>query len=224
MSESSPEKKFDPQKHLSTIRTKQGEKPYLTVMWRVAWLRDEFPEAMIETKIVEHQIDSYAVAVARVDIPGKGAATSHGMAKFGTGQVVRGADGKNTVDGFPEYLEKAETKAVGRACALLGYGTQFAGDELDEGETPVDSPRPARSSSSKETGELAPSAKVGRARHLAKKIMAQGPKEFDENLKAGKFGRILEQLTEAEVDQVIEGLEKVEATEKANREKALESK
>ena len=35
--------------------------------------------------------------------------------------------------------EKAETKAVGRALAMLGYGTQFA-PELDEGERIVDSP------------------------------------------------------------------------------------
>jgi hypothetical protein len=38
------------------------------------------------------------------------------------------------------------------------------------------------------------------------------------------LGRILELFTAAAADQVIEGLEKVEATEKANREKALESK
>ena len=45
--------------------------------------------------------------------------------------------------------EKAETKAVGRALAMLGYGTQFAADELDEGEriadTPIDrTPKPAQ--------------------------------------------------------------------------------
>jgi hypothetical protein len=34
---------------------------------------------------------------------------------------------------------KAETKAVGRALAMLGYGTQFA-PEMDEGERIVDSP------------------------------------------------------------------------------------
>ncbi len=29
---------------------------------------------------------------------------------------------------FADYIEKAETKAIGRALAALGYGTQFALD------------------------------------------------------------------------------------------------
>jgi ssDNA-binding Zn-finger/Zn-ribbon topoisomerase 1 len=41
---------------------------------------------------------------------------------------------------FGDFIEKAETKAVGRALAMLGYGTQFAADELDEGQRIVDSP------------------------------------------------------------------------------------
>ena len=45
-----------------------------------------------------------------------------------------------------DYLEKAATKATGRALAALGYGTSFA-PELDEEERVVDSPvekRPVR--------------------------------------------------------------------------------
>ena len=48
-----------------------------------------------------------------------------------------------------DYLEKAATKATGRALAALGYGTAFA-PELDEEERVVDSPvekRPARGQS-----------------------------------------------------------------------------
>ena len=40
---------------------------------------------------------------------------------------------------FADYLEKAETRAVGRALAMCGYGTQFA-PELEERERIVDSP------------------------------------------------------------------------------------
>ena len=47
--------------------------------------------------------------------------------------------GSESVKDFGDYLEKAETKAVGRALAMLGYGTQFA-PELDEGDRIVDSP------------------------------------------------------------------------------------
>jgi hypothetical protein len=41
---------------------------------------------------------------------------------------------------FPEFMEKAETGALGRALALIGYGTQFCADDLDEGDRIVDSP------------------------------------------------------------------------------------
>ena len=40
---------------------------------------------------------------------------------------------------FPDYIEKAETGAIGRALAALGYGTQFA-PELNEEHRIVDSP------------------------------------------------------------------------------------
>jgi hypothetical protein len=42
--------------------------------------------------------------------------------------------------GFPDHMEKAETGAVGRALLLLGYGTQFALADLDEGDRLADSP------------------------------------------------------------------------------------
>ena len=44
-----------------------------------------------------------------------------------------------TAASFPDYIEKAETGAIGRALAGLGYGTQFA-PELDEENRIVDSP------------------------------------------------------------------------------------
>ncbi len=40
---------------------------------------------------------------------------------------------------FPDYIEKAETGAIGRALAALGYGTQFA-PEFNEEHRIVDSP------------------------------------------------------------------------------------
>ncbi len=50
------------------------------------------------------------------------------------------ATGSETKKDFEDFLEKAETKAVGRALAMLGYGTQFTGEELCEGNRIVDSP------------------------------------------------------------------------------------
>lgn len=47
-----------------------------------------------------------------------------------------------TLEGFGDFIEKAETGAIGRALALVGFGTQFCADELDEGPRLADSPAP----------------------------------------------------------------------------------
>jgi hypothetical protein len=44
--------------------------------------------------------------------------------------------GSETQQDFPDFFEKAETKAIGRALAIAGYGTDTAAD-LDDGE-PLD--------------------------------------------------------------------------------------
>ncbi len=101
-------KSFDPARHLTMVSGKE----YLEVKWRLVWLRSEHPDAHITTEMVEHVNDS-AVFQARVSIPEGGSATGWGS-----------EDAK----GFGDYLEKAETKAIGRALAALGYGTQFSYD------------------------------------------------------------------------------------------------
>ena len=73
--------------------------------------------------------------------------------------VTDGKGGRATATGsecaadFSEYIEKAETKAIGRALAMLGYGTQFA-PELNEEHRIVDSPvdRGAAESNSNSNG------------------------------------------------------------------------
>jgi hypothetical protein len=65
---------------------------------------------------VEISPDS-AIFRATVTIPGAGSATDYGS---------------ETPKDFGDYIEKAATKALGRALAQLGYGTQFVGFELDE--------------------------------------------------------------------------------------------
>ena len=51
--------------------------------------------------------------------------------------------------GFPDYIEKSETGAIGRALAACGFGTQFAPDldEIDANRF-VDSPQPIHNSGS----------------------------------------------------------------------------
>ena len=113
------EQPFDPSKHLSRV----GGKEYLEVKWRLVWLRDQHADAEIATECLESS-DVHARFRAIVVIPGAGSACGHGSETRGD---------------FPDFYEKAETKAVGRALAMLGYGTQFA-PELEEGERIVDAP------------------------------------------------------------------------------------
>lgn len=100
-------------------------KDYLEVKYRLVWFREDHPSWSIETELVS-VTDKSACAKATVkEEQGRIIATSH---KF------------ETERGFPDFIEKAETGAIGRALALIGYGTQFCADELDEGQRIVDSP------------------------------------------------------------------------------------
>jgi hypothetical protein len=56
-----------------------------------------------------------------------------------TGQIIATARKKETEIGFPDYIEKAETGAIGRALAMCGYGTLQA-PEFDEQERLADAP------------------------------------------------------------------------------------
>lgn len=105
---------------------------YLEVKYRLVWFREEHPDWSIETELLTVTDDSASARAVIRDESGRIIATSH---KFENRQ------------GFPDFIEKAETGAIGRALALIGYGTQFCADELDEGKRIVDAPvdtRPAR--------------------------------------------------------------------------------
>lgn len=117
-------KRFDPNQHITKLKGKD----YLEVKYRLVWFREEWPAGTIDTAIVE-LTDQRCVVRAEVR-------------KMDDGGEVRGSAsgiGSETPRDFGDYIEKAETKAIGRALAALGYGTQFA-PELDEGARIVDSP------------------------------------------------------------------------------------
>lgn len=111
---------FNPAEHLMDLKGKQ----YLQVMWRLVWFREEHPLWNIDTKL-EQLTDTHAVFSAKISDE--------------TGAQKASGYGSECDKDFRDYIEKAETKAIGRALAMLGYGTQFA-PELDEGDRIVDSP------------------------------------------------------------------------------------
>lgn len=105
-------------------------KPYLQVAHRLVWFREEYPTATILTEFLE-RTDKKAVCKATIGFPNAG----------GGHTIVATAHKSETPEGFADFIEKAETGAIGRALALCGYGTQYE-PELDEAERLADAPIP----------------------------------------------------------------------------------
>lgn len=107
-------------------------KTYLQVAHRLVWFREDHPTGVIRTTLKAQQGEGnneYAVFQAEIHI----------MTDKGP-MLVATAHKKETRGGFEDFLEKAETGAIGRALALLGFGTAFTASELDEGMRLADAP------------------------------------------------------------------------------------
>jgi hypothetical protein len=128
---------FDPNKYMlklpknkkvtmsnGQVKWVQTETDYLPVAARIAWFRKDHPYWSIITKVV--RLADKAVVMKAIT-------------KDMQGTVIATARKKETEIGFPDYIEKAETEAVGRALAMCGYGTLQA-PEFDEQERLADSP------------------------------------------------------------------------------------
>jgi len=106
------------------IRWEKTEENYLPVAPRIAWFRKEHPDWGIITSVVR-VADREVIMKATI--------------KDESGRVIATARKKETESGFSDYIEKAETGAVGRALAMCGYGTLQA-PEFDEGNRLADAP------------------------------------------------------------------------------------
>lgn len=99
-------------------------KAYLQVAHRLVWFREEKPDWSIYVEFLILQED-HTIAKATI--------------KDESGRLISVSHKREDAKHFQDHTEKAETGAIGRALALIGFGTQFA-PELDEGERIVDSP------------------------------------------------------------------------------------
>jgi hypothetical protein len=125
---------FDPMKYMLKLpKTKKVSLPngyqkteadYLPVAARIAWFRKDHAYWSIVTD-VEQLADKAVVMKATI--------------KDNWGNVIATARKKETEAGFPDYIEKAETGAIGRALAMCGYGTLQA-PEFDEQDRLADAP------------------------------------------------------------------------------------
>jgi hypothetical protein len=151
-----PIRSFDPSRHLSSISGKE----YLEVKWRLVWLRTEHPDAVIETNLVRLE-ENFAIFEAKVTLPTGGSATGYGS---------------EDVQGFRDFIEKAETKAIGRALGALGFGTQFTQDFEFGGEqgrvvdSPVARQDAPRAMQSGKSGGGPSDKQMGLIRHLIRSL------------------------------------------------------
>ena len=109
------QEKFEPKKYM----IKLGSKDYLEVKFRLHWFRLDHPDWQIQTEIIKLDLQRGVVIVKAMILDEEGAFLSMGH---------KMEYQKN----FFDFLEKAETGAIGRALAALGYGTLQCFD-LDEG-------------------------------------------------------------------------------------------
>jgi len=124
MAEAVSNGQFDPRSHLTDIKGKE----YLEVKWRLVWFRQDYPAD-----------SGWGISTVGEDVTEQ-AARYRANIYDPEGRMVATATKTETKGGFADFVEKAETGAIGRALALLGYGTQFCGEELDEGKRIVDGP------------------------------------------------------------------------------------
>lgn len=114
---------------MNTFKTPKGTelpflnlkgKFYLQVAHRLVWMREEFPDWSIETTPIKLEP---TIAIFEATIKNK------------DGRIIATAHGMQEAKSFPGgFVEKAETKSVGRALGFAGLGTAHAMELEDDTE------------------------------------------------------------------------------------------
>lgn len=198
--------KFNPNEHLRTFQRRQRqldgsyrtvEVDYLDVKWRIVWFREVHPQGCIVTELLSNPGESPAVVRAEVSY------------WDGDQQVVGTGLGSCGEDDWSDWLEKAETRAIGRALGLLGFGTQFC-EDFDEviSDAPVDAPQ-SRSGNGRSGGGSTPPATQNQINFIRKLGAERGL--ADAALDAYAEDRFSHadwtQITKAQASQLIDALQ-----------------
>jgi len=194
---------FDPSRYLTKIKGQD----YLEVKWRIVWFRDRWPAGSITTEMISHVGNQaiFRAEVRKIDPDG----AVHGSA---TGF------GSEDINGFANYIEKAETKAIGRALGALGFGTQFSdefGDENNLADTPVQrgNSRPPQQLHGQGQRQSQPQSAGGASEKQIKAIygISKGLGWSKDDLLAWLNGPAPEDLTAADASAVIGELNAMKA-------------
>lgn len=170
---------------------------YLEVKYRLVWFREEHPDWSIETEFV-HVSDKTATAKATI--------------RDETGRLIATSHKSETASSFPDFMEKAETGAIGRALALIGYGTQFCADDLDEGDRIVDSPVSKRTVKHTLLPTDTPNVVRASSTDLGTPGKARSVGDFMITFGKKYYGKRLKDIPQAEIEGYIQWLDKNAAT------------
>lgn len=121
---------FHPQQHLVPM----DEDQYLPVQWRLVWFHQATgSRAGYITVEVEHDRSVGFARFLTIAWDGRGESWRplkvQGVELSVCGRVATG-EGSESQSQYPDYYEAAATKALGRALAGLGFGTQFATERV----------------------------------------------------------------------------------------------
>lgn len=202
------EERFNPREHLRTFyrnqkdqdgRSQRVEIKYLDVKWRIVWFREEHPHGSITTELLTAPGADPAVVKATVTI-------ENGVSCTSMGQCAK--------EKWADALEKSETRSIGRALALLGYGTQFT-EDFDEGSALADSPQ---ESSGKRSGNAPASITKAQRGMILAKSEACGLSEAQLGKLLQRYDASLDTLTKDQASRVIDSLQELEKERAAKAE------
>ncbi len=208
--------RFNPSDHLRQIERRQRQpdgsfkkvsNDYLDVKWRLVWFREEHPDGSIQTELLSTPGVSPAVVKATVTL--QNGVTSTGFGQCGT-------------EDWGDWLEKAETRSIGRALALLGFGTQFCEDFddiiTDAPVEPRQEPRQARQTSEKSEKSEKPATNsepgnpmtANQRRYIESLARDAGMDQagLDQTV-VKRYGHGLSELTKSEASALIEALQAI---------------
>jgi hypothetical protein len=134
---------FDPRSRMINIPGRargQHGGAYLPTRQRMLWFRQVHPSGSIETEMIELS-ETRAVFKATVTFAVY-TPTENPERPAWVDWVKCVGHGSETKGDFPDYIEKAETKAIGRALAAAGFGTEAAFEENPD--RPADAPVTAK--------------------------------------------------------------------------------
>ena len=178
---------FNPQDHVIELKRNQKKKDskgrdyyeeviteYLPVQWRIAWFRHENPKGKIESKPIHIDYEK-----------GEAVFETYAEREDGGFAIMHGSE---TRADWKDWLEKAQTKSIGRTLSALGYGSQFHDPEFDEQERIADSPVIPTQNSISPQSQVEPNPPTAQDAEPEDKVIAtitkQGPDPVHQRLVA----------------------------------------